>query len=87
MTPIDLLFEIRDRYDLSTRDMARLMGVRDTTMEKWCAGKSSPKDIGELIQLEEDILWLASYLEAHPELDSFTHAHFKAAINSSAGEE
>lgn len=84
MNTLELLFEIRDRYDLSTTDMARLLGVNDSSMSKWTTGKSNvpPGVFTELMQIEQDILWLAAYLEAHPVLDNFTHAHFKAAINS-----
>lgn len=84
MNILELLYEIRDKYDLSTADMARLLGVSDSSMSKWTTGKSDiPNGIGsELVQIEQDILWLASYLEAHPELDNYTHAHFKAALNS-----
>jgi transcriptional regulator with XRE-family HTH domain len=87
MTPLELLFEIRDRYNLSTRDLAKLMRVRDTTMEKWCAGKGAPSDLGEVIQIEERILWLAAYLKVRPELDEFNETFFKAAINKLDGEE
>lgn len=83
MNTLELLYEIRDKYGLSTIDMARLLGVNDSSMSKWTTGKSTvpPGVFSELVQIEQDILWLASYLEAHPELDSFAHAHFKAAIN------
>lgn len=88
MNTLELLYDIRDKYGLSTIDMARLLDVRDSSMNRWMSGKSDIPDsvIGDLVQIEEDILWLASYLKAHPEID-FTHAHFKAAINSLAVEE
>lgn len=84
MNTLELLFEIRDKYGLSTADMARLLDVRDSSMTRWLSGRSDIPDsvVGDLVQIEEDISWLASYLEAHHELDKFTHAHFKAAINS-----
>lgn len=84
MNTLDLLFEIRNKYGLSTIDMARLLQVREASVGRWITGKSEiPESVmADLIQIEEDIVYLSSYLFAHPELDNFTHAHFKAAINS-----
>lgn len=84
MNTLDLLFEIRNKYGLSTIDMARLLEVREASVGKWITGKSEvPESVmADLIQIDEDIAWLASYLLAHPELDHYSHAHFKAAINS-----
>lgn len=89
MTSLELLFEIRDKYDLSTLDMAKLLGVRDSTMQKWVSFKQEmPGDIyAELIEIEQEIMWLAAYIKANPDLGDFVHAHFKAAINSLGGED
>lgn len=77
---IDLFFEIRDKYGLSTGDMAKLFGVRDSTIAKWINGQSSPKDMyGELAQIEEEIEWMISYLKVNP--IPYSWVHVKAAIN------
>ena len=89
MNTLELLYEIRDKYGLSTIDMARLLDVRDSSMNRWMTGKVYIPDsvVGDLVQIEEEILWLAAYMQKHPELKSFTHAHFKGAINSLGGED
>lgn len=80
MNELDFYFIIKKRYGLSNLDMADLFGVRVSTIEKWISGQSSPKDMyGELIQIEEEIEWVISYLKQHKELDDFCAAHFKAA--------
>lgn len=86
VTALDLLFEIRDRYGLSTADMGTLLGVSNNSLQRWVTGKSEmPHEIfTELIDIEQDIMWLYAYMKANPDLLTFTHAHFKAAINSLA---
>lgn len=89
MNTLELLYEIRDKYGLSTIDMARLLDVRDSSMNRWMTGKVFIPDsiVGDLVQIEEDILWLSNYLKANRDLSMFTHAHFKGAINSLGGED
>lgn len=83
MNTLELLYEIRDKYGLSTIDMARLLDVRDSSMNRWMTGKAYIPDsvVGDLVQVEEKIRRLAAHLLQHPELDEFIHAHFKGAIN------
>ena len=84
MNTLELLYDIRDKYGLSTIDMARLLDVRDSSMNRWMTGKVFIPDsvAGDLVQIEEDILWLSAFLLANPQLDKFLYPHFKAAINS-----
>ncbi len=55
METLELLYEIRDRYGLSTTDMARLLDVNDSSMSKWTTGKNRiPNSIhSELLQIDQ----------------------------------
>lgn len=77
------LIEFKNANDLSASDIAVLLGVNTTSVNRWLTGHSIvPEGVyDDLHQIEADIDYVLSFIKAHPELRHISYKIWKIALN------